>query len=243
MRILHIDIETAPNIAHVWGLWQQNVSLSQLRESSWMMCFAAKWHGERKVNFWRADDPDMLAAAHELMSAADVLVHYNGKRFDVPTLHKEFLLAGMKPPAPSQQIDLLEVVKRRFRFPSNKLDYVATALGIGSKVKHEGHELWVKCLAGDDTAWRTMERYNKQDVRLLETLYLALRPWITNHPHTGLLADDTTVCPNCGGEDLRREGYAFTAVGKFQRYQCRGCGVWTRSGRSLIRADQRGVAA
>jgi len=34
MQILLLDIETAPNTAHVWGLWNQNVSLNQLMESS-----------------------------------------------------------------------------------------------------------------------------------------------------------------------------------------------------------------
>jgi DNA polymerase elongation subunit (family B) len=245
IKTLYIDIETAPNVAHVWGLWNQNVSLAQLQESSRMLCFAAKWQDVKRVEYFSEfhnTREEMLTAAHALLTEADVLCHYNGKRFDVPTLNKEFVLAGMVPPAPYQQIDLLEVVKRRFRFPSNKLAYVANVLGIGGKVKHEGHEMWVKCLAGDPTAWGHMRRYNKQDTALLEDLHRVLLPWITNHPNQRLMSAESQ-CPNCGGDDLRREGHAYTLTGKFQRYQCRGCGAWSRDGRRVEGTDIRGAAA
>ncbi len=54
----------------------------------------------------------------------------------------------MFPPAPFKEIDLLTVAKGRFRFVSNKLDYVAQQLGLGKKTEHSGHELWVQCMAG-----------------------------------------------------------------------------------------------
>jgi hypothetical protein len=99
-------------------------------------------------------------------------------------------------------------------------------------VKHEGHELWIKCLAGDPKAWAKMKKYNVQDVRLLEELYDKLRPWISGHPNLGLYGDtEDVVCPNCAGDDLERRGFAFTNLGKFQRFRCRACGTWTRSNR------------
>ena len=44
--MLTLDIETRPNLAHVWGLWQQNVGLSQIVERGHVMCWVAKWYGE-----------------------------------------------------------------------------------------------------------------------------------------------------------------------------------------------------
>ena len=152
MKILLLDIETSPNLAHVWGLWQQNVGTNQLLESSEVMCWAAKWYDERGVMFMsnKANShAEMLAKIYELIDEADVVVHYNGKKFDMPTLNKEFLLQGWTPPSPYKQIDLLRVVRSNFKFPSNKLDYVAQRLNIGKKVKHEGHELWIKCMKKD----------------------------------------------------------------------------------------------
>ena len=52
-RILVLDIETAPNLAYVWKLWNiQNVSLSQVKEAGHAMCFGAKWLGDDQTLFW-----------------------------------------------------------------------------------------------------------------------------------------------------------------------------------------------
>lgn len=243
MRRLVLDIETSPSLAHVWGLWNQNVSLSQLRESGRVICFAAKWYGERGVLFY-SDFHDgheaMVRGARELMDEADAIIHYNGKRFDMPHLHREILTAKLDPPSPHQDIDLCDVAKRRFRFVSNKLDHVAAELGVGSKVKHAGHSLWTRCMAGEEKAWDTMRRYNVGDVRLTEKLYTRLLPWIPGHPNHNLYTGDAEdVCPNCGGSKLQRRGYKATGVSTYQQYQCQDCGRWCRGKQAIERADLR----
>lgn len=243
MRILSVDIETSPNLAHVWGLFNQNIGLNQLLESTEMMCFAAKWLGEKDIMFYsthRDGKIRMVARAWSLLDEADVVMHYNGKRFDVPHLNREFVSQELTPPSPYKQIDLYQVVKQRFKLPSNKLDYVARMLGLKGKVPHEGHTLWVKCMAGDARAWRDMEKYNKQDVLLLEQLYHILRPWVPNHPSFAIF-NGTDCCPACGSLRLERRGYAYTTVSKFQRFRCKRCGKWSRGGKALARADIREV--
>lgn len=235
-RILSIDIETSPVVAHAWGLFKQTIAVSQIIERPRTICFAAKFMDQKKVHFYSEfhDGQDaMLLAAHELLSEADVVMHFNGDGFDLPRLNTEFILAGLTPPSPYQSIDLLKVVRKNFGFPSNKLVYVAQQLGLSGKMQNSGHSLWIRCLAGDPKAWAEMRRYNKQDTVLLEELYDKVRPWIKNHPHHGLYSGEPDVCPNCGGADLRREGYALTSMGRFQRYQCRGCGTWSRSNQRL----------
>lgn len=231
MKILLLDIETAPNSAHVWGLFKQNISISQLMNSSYVLCFAAKWLGKPDVFYYSVKKHGakrMLKAAHKLLSEADAVVHFNGTKFDVPTLNKEFLLHNMQPPASFQQIDLLKTARNRFKFPSNKLDYLAQALGLGKKFKHAGHELWVKCMAGDADAWKEMEAYNKQDVLLLEAVYNRLLPWIVNHPSHAVYSG-VDSCTNCGSHSLQRRGFAYTNGMKYQRYSCNDCGTWMRS--------------
>lgn len=235
MKILLLDIESSPNTAHVWGLWQQNVSINQLMESSYVLCYAAKWLGDKEIMFdsvHQSKPKAMLKGIHGLLNDADAVVHYNGTKFDIPTLNKEFLLHTFNPPSPYKQIDLLRVVRSNFRFPSNKLDYVAQRLNLGKKHEHEGHELWVKCMNGDKDAWKRMEQYNIQDVVLLESLYNTLRPWVRNHPNHNLFADDH-VCPNCASTRLQKRGTAISSTGTYQRYQCSSCGTWSQSTKSV----------
>ena len=239
MKILLIDIETSPNLAHVWGIWQQNVGLSQLLESSYTMCYSAKWLGEEDVYFdsvHRNDAKKMLEGVHAMLCEADAVVHYNGSKFDIPTLNKEFLVHKMPPPPPIKQIDLLRTVKSQFRFPSNKLDYVAQRLGLGKKKDHEGHILWVKCMNGDKKAWKTMEEYNIQDVILLEKLYNRLTPWIKTPLNKTIMMKDRDgfVCPTCSKPSLLSKGFRYTTTGAYQRYQCKACGAHSTDTRTII---------
>lgn len=238
MRTILLDIETSPNLADVWGLWNQNVGLDQLRESSELMCFAAKWLGDpaKLTRFVSGQhDPrhsggrwEMVQAAHAVLDEADAVATWNGKRFDIPHLNREFLEGGLKPPSPYKQIDLLETAKKQFRFPSNKLQYVSTHLGLRGKVGHGGHKLWTACMAGDEAAWRLFERYNKQDVVLLDGIYQRFQPWVPGHPsHAALNGED--VCPKCASTRLQRRGTYQTPQSTFQRYQCQQCGAWSRA--------------
>lgn len=222
---LYLDIETAPNVAHVWGLFKQNISTNQIVDAGYVMCASYKWGGDDTVTFVRfprKNPKPALTKLRDVLSKAEVVVHYNGNKFDVPTLNKEFLTHGITPPAPAKQIDLYDVAKRRFRFASHKLDFIAQQLGTGKKVRHAGHVLWIQCMAGDKDAWRDMEQYNKQDVVLLERLHERMLPWITDTISHG------ESCPHCGGSELRSNGYRRTATMRYQRLQCYDCGGWIR---------------
>jgi hypothetical protein len=234
-KVLFLDIETSPNVVHCWGLFNQFIGINQIIKPSKTISWAAKWFDEDVIMFdsvYQSTDKQMLDGIYKLINEADVLIHYNGKSFDIPVLNRDFILHGLTPPKPTQEIDLLTVVRRRFRFASNKLQYVVKELGLGEKVSHEGHELWVKCMEGDKDAWFTMERYNRQDVLLTEKLYKIVRGWVPNHPNLGMFSDSVDrCCPNCGGTNLSSRGYRYTKTRKYKRYKCRDkrCGKWSSS--------------
>jgi uncharacterized protein YprB with RNaseH-like and TPR domain len=180
MKILLLDIETTPLQVYTWGLWDQNIGINQIIKSTEMMCFGAKWLGQKSVTFKSVHHDGkkaMLEELHKLMDEADVLVGWNSAAFDHKHISREFLENQMSPPSPVKDLDLMTIVKANFQFPSNKLDYVAQKLGAGSKVKHSGFELWIKCMDGDDRAWKEMKKYQIQDVQLLDNLYDILLPW------------------------------------------------------------------
>jgi DNA polymerase elongation subunit (family B)/DNA-directed RNA polymerase subunit RPC12/RpoP len=243
LKILLLDIETSPNIAHVWGLFNQNISLNQLMESSYMLSFAAKWRGNKKIIFksvFHDGRQEMLEELWNLLNECDAVIHYNGKRFDIPNCNKEFLLSGMMPPDPYHQIDLLNVSRQKFKFTSNKLEYVAKTLGVGQKIKHAGHELWVKCLAGDAVSWDTMKKYNINDIIILEAVYNRLLPWITDHPSHAVYSDeDRPICTNCGGTHITKQGIETTKTSRYQRYRCEECGTPLRGKIDLLEKEKK----
>lgn len=242
MKILYLDIETAPNKVYSWGLFKQNIAINQIVEPGYTLCWAAKWHNNKEVMFESvmSDEYEMLEGMFNLLDEADAVVHYNGKKFDIPTLNKEFIQVGLGVPSPYHQIDLYQVVRKQFRFPSNKLDYVSKALGLGSKVKHMGMDLWKKCMDGDEAAWKSMERYNKQDVRLLPKLYDELLPWIKDHPNYSLFSNnERPVCTNCGSPKVQSRGVQHTRTQTYRRYQCSKCGTWMRSRFTEITPEKR----
>jgi hypothetical protein len=232
LRLLLVDIETAPHLSATWGLWDQNVALDQLLEPGYTLCWAAKWYGDKEVMFQSivTGKKSMVRRIHKLLDEADAVCHYNGKKFDIPTLNKEFLLMGLSPPSPAKQVDLLEVAKKKFRLASNKLEFVAGQLGLGSKTKHKGMELWLGCMKQNAEDWKVMEEYNKQDVRLLEKVYDRLLPWIESHPNRSVM-DGVKCCTKCASGSLQARGWSITSAGRYPRYQCNNCGGWMRGAR------------
>lgn len=230
MRLLTVDIETRPNLAYVWGLFDQNIAVNQIAESTEMICWSAKWVGKHKVIFrsvFHDGKETMVKDLWKLLDEADVIIHYNGRSFDIPHVNREFLEADMTPPSPYRQIDLLRAVKKRFRFPSNKLEYVVETLDIGEKLKHEGFDLWKRCMANEASAWKLMRQYNVNDVALTELLYERIKPWIPNIPSYAAHTQEQ-VCPACGSGKLQMRGFAYTQQSRYRRFQCQECGKWSR---------------
>ena len=237
LRILILDIETFPNLVYTWGLYNQDVGAPQVVSPVRVACFAAKWLGENATSFYRGGDDEaeghMAKAARDLLDEADVVIHYNGTKFDIPHLNRTILHARETPPSPFKQIDLLSVVRRRFKFPSNSLKYVTHELGLGAKTPHDGFDLWVRCMAEDKAAWRLMERYNKQDVRLTEDLYGYILPWIPGHPARVAHKGPQDACPTCTRGVLVAYGSYRTPASTYRQWQCNACGAWFRSTKKL----------
>ena len=50
-KILLLDIETAPSIAYVWRLFDENISVDQIISPTRMICWASKWYGQKDISF------------------------------------------------------------------------------------------------------------------------------------------------------------------------------------------------
>jgi DNA polymerase elongation subunit (family B) len=231
-RILVIDVETRPMESRHWGIWNQNIGISQIQKPDGLLCLAAQFVGERKVHFasqWEHGDRGLAKAALRLMSEADVISGWNSNRFDIPWLNRIIIENKLPEPSPYKSLDLMRVVKKRVRLPSYKLDFVAQWLGVGKKLRTGGYDLWDDVLAGLPAARTKMARYNIQDTRLTTAVYEELRKrgWVSSPINASIRLGH--VCPHCESERLQARGDYETASRRYKRWQCRDCHRWSRS--------------
>lgn len=242
-RILLFDIETAPSIGYYWDRYKEG-NIITVKRDWFMLCYCYKWLGENRVysealidykyDIDKPDDFPIVEKLWHLFNEADVIIAHNGKQFDIKKANARFAVHGLKPPSPYVVVDTKLIAKSNFGFESNKLDELGRQLGLGRKIDTGGFELWLKCLAGVTSFWRKMVKYCKQDVVLLEQVYLKLRGWNKSHPNLGLLNRNES-CGNCQSrrENWNKNGFAYKSGGKYQRYSCKICGNPTIVGEKI----------
>jgi hypothetical protein len=232
-NVLVVDVETSPHLCWSFSTWDTNISPDMIVQPSRVLCFAANWYPAKRVDVyceWDDDGRDgMIATLWHLLDRADIVCGYNSDGFDLKHINREFILAGMTPPSPYQTIDLLKVVRQRFKFPSNRLGQVGQSLDIGAKLDTGGWKLWQGVLDGDEKARKKFARYCKGDVALTADLLarLANSGWIKNVPHAGLWSGDMTGCYACGDTNLIPAGFAYTKTARYLRLAC-ACGAFNK---------------
>lgn len=233
-KILYVDIETAPNLGYTWGKWDQNVI--SFEHQWYILSYAFKWSGEDDVyvralpdypgyNISLDDDGALVADLWRLFDEADIIIGHNGDAFDIKRSNARFIAHSLNPPSSYKSVDTLKLAKKCFAFTSNSLSDLGEYLGLGKKKESGGFKTWKGCMVGDPAAWELMKEYNKQDVVLLEQVYLKLRPWASGHVNLNLYARDAG-CPTCQSPRVQRRGFAYAKTQVRQRFHCTGCGTW-----------------
>ena len=92
-RIVTLDIETAPILAYVWGLFKQFVGLDQIVKDWSILSVTWKWLDEERTYYvdtyegGRAkdirDDTKLLMKLWQVLDEADIVVTQNGIQFDI----------------------------------------------------------------------------------------------------------------------------------------------------------------
>lgn len=238
VKIGIFDIETSPNIGAYFNLYQEG-NIVWTEEHWHIMSFAIKDLHSNKVICWalpdfklykkdKRNDIEVVKKLWDIFNEYDVLIAHNGQAFDMKKVMARFIFHKMKPPKPCQQVDTKLVAKRYFKFDSNKLEDLADYLGIGRKLATE-KGLWEKCRKGDIKAWSYMKKYNIQDVVLLEKVYLAMLPFIQNHPNMALMMGQRVACPNCGSNKMYKVKDRPTRTGWKRQFQCQECASYHTS--------------
>lgn len=251
-NILVFDIETAPMLGAVWGMWKNNVGLNQIKEDWYVISWAAKWLGAPESSTMyqdlrnakdRSDDYEILEGIHDLLDKADIVVTQNGKAFDQRKLNARFIMQGFKPVSSFRHYDTLIMAKKHFKFTSNRLEYMTHNMCTKYKkqrhAKFGGFDLWkATCWDNNPEAWNEMEEYNKYDVLSLEEVFYKLAPY-DNSLNLSVYHDDHNHHCVCGSTSHSHNGYYYTNAGKYHRYSCDHCGAETRGRDNLLSKEKR----
>ena len=229
-RRLYFDIETSPNIGLFWEAgYKKNIDYSNIIKERAIICICYKWEGEKQVHSlnWdsRQSDKKMLESFIKIANQALELVGHNGDRFDLAFIRTRCLYHGIHVFPNYTTLDTLKISRSKFKFNSNRLDYIAQFLGMGGKIKTE-FGMWKDILLNNDqNAMDKMIKYCKMDVTLLEKVYSHLSTHILPKTHFGADGKKSkNVCPECDSSNLIRAHIRYSATGvKKVGFKCKDC--------------------
>lgn len=229
-KILLYDIEVSRAVVEGYGnKWEFKVI--KVKRPQMLMSYSYKWLGEKQVHFRHMHGyptyKDFVQSLADVLGSSQVRVAHNGINFDDKMANTFFITEGVEIPPPYKSIDTCRVARQKLKFPSNSLNDLGEYLGVGKKEKVTYADIEDDFMSDNPSrkSIKQMEKYNNQDVVLLENVYLKLRPLMTNHPNMAVQGD-AEGCPTCGSHNRQYRGYQFTKTGVYRSVYCKDCGGW-----------------
>lgn len=249
-KILLYDLETSYIEYRGFSLYPNSIPHENITKDWNILSFSYKWLFDDEVHSFyltteearEGNDERIVKELWKLFDQADITVAHNLVKFDNRKSNARFLRWGLNLPSPYKMIDTLQHARKMFALTSNRLDYIAKFLGLEGKIENS-KGLWHKVMEGDEEAMKQMVEYNEQDVKVLEEVYLKLRPYFRGAQNVGIyVADDVATCPTCGSEDLEwnlKTDYV-TQVNRYKAFRCNCCGSLGRS-RTPIKTSSKNL--
>lgn len=242
-----IDLETLYMELAGWNLYQDRFATNSILRDSCLLSWAGLYVKSGQIESdilteteaVERDSYRVASSARDFIHSCNILIGHNIKQFDDKIFNTEFLLHELKPVEHSL-IDTLEIVRAKFRFPSNKLAYINQRLGIKQKMENEGLTLWIKCSRGEKESLDSMLEYNICDTVATEELYWKVRPFAGRGvPTFQPYAESITRTCDCGCMDFVQDGFFRTNGGKYNRLVCSNCGTICRDKKNLLPKEKR----
>lgn len=266
LNILYWDLESSLMGTLTFGLWNQNISGNRITKHSHLLSNSWAFNDEppqgvrlSPKDVEESNDLMVVVDSIRAIEECDLLVTFNGKKFDVPLLKTRALFHGLPPIRFPPHIDLMQEAKRNFRFPSNSMQNISLYLGEHGKLATSGRNLWERCYNFQDyqdcdEAIAQMLTYGLQDISATRDLHKRLQGWDKSAVNLGLITKEingvntkdnhTLLCPHCASEDVYKLGSKmYTSVSTFNIYRCgshlcRGLSRSNAAGNKLVNYTQ-----
>lgn len=244
--IYFVDIETSPWFAYCYGtIWEPIVA--KLVKYTQILSISVRKYGENKTihlaqNQFKGYVPGKINDKRLLIEISKVInkiaqgggfmVAHNGDNFDWKIIQERVVFHRLTPLPEIATLDTKKLIKGISKLPSNKLTHTSVFLGNGTKLKHEGMDLFIGCMEGNPESWKTNEKYNNKDVDIMYNDFEDLMPYV-KLPATfsRINADEKHEinCSNiiCLSTNVRKNGLKRALSGWKQIYQCKDCGKCT----------------
>ena len=207
---LFFDIETSPNVGYFWSSgYNISVTPENIIEERKIICICYKWENENKVYSldWGIlrDDYVMMEEFLKVLEEADEVVGHNSDTFDIKWFRTRCLFHGFTSMSHVKSVDTLKIARNKFKFNSNKLDYISKFLGFEGKTSAP-YDLWKKLMRNNDKeSLKKMISYCKNDVKILEQVYKKLSNYTDTKTNIAIFEEneDSCSCPKCGSNNYK----------------------------------------
>jgi DNA polymerase elongation subunit (family B)/DNA-directed RNA polymerase subunit RPC12/RpoP len=228
---LYFDLECSANVGLFWTSgYKLNIGTENIIKERAVICICYKWEDDKDVYYLQWDskqcDKKILQDFIKVANEADELIGHNGDKFDLAWIRTRCLFHRIDMFPTYNTIDTLKIARSKFRFNSNRLDYIGKFLGLGQK-NHTNFDLWKDIMLKNcKKSMNIMIDYCIQDVVLLEQVHKELNNHIPAKTHYGVIfGGDRGSCPECGSDELVKNNRRVMASGLVKiQYKCQTCG-------------------
>lgn len=225
----------------IWDIETSNLSANY----GFILCIGYKWLGEKKPKIisikdfplYKRDptnDREVVKAFAKVFAEAEIHVAHYGKYFDYPYVNTRLLYHGLNPLPPTRLEDTWWIARKQLKLNSNRLATLTEFFDLTRKTPVSGPH-WIKAMAGNPKSLRYVEKHCIYDIDALEEAYNILKQFKPVFP----VKTDGTFCPHCHAKDkgkakvLQKRGQALASQKRYQRYQCKKCGLWSQDKRAI----------
>lgn len=128
---------------------------------------------------WKRIDRDLLVQLLHAYKKYDIIVHFNGRNFDIKFINTRLVKNRLELLPETKQLDIYQIAKHRLRLRSKRLDALKEFLEIDTK--EEGHrwEYWQMAGAGVKEGFDYVVEHCKRDVDRLASVAVELKHFIS----------------------------------------------------------------
>ena len=216
-----------------------------------ILCMGYKWNdgpvevvkmndfrGWKKLNI-EDRDKFVVAAIRDIINGADLLCGHFAPGFDHKFIQHRCIYHGLGPIADTKHVDTWRIAAKQLASSRNSLKVLARAFGCSNQKDEVEWKYWRRSWAHDEEAIEILSEYCKQDVATTYDLAMKLLPICRDLPNWNLFSGSPLYqCPACGSEKVIRHGKRTTKVQQYQRFQCQGCGRFSRGRKSIADTNQ-----